>query len=194
MSARAVASPEGRLERSTSATATVVVAAGTLALAVRPLIVASDDALLAMFHTSYLAIAAAAVALPLHETSAGPRAVIGVTAVGVGALLAAALVTGPAVPRGAGTVALGVSVVAAIAEEAVFRRVAYARLERYGAAMAVGGSALLFALVHLPGYGTTAFPLDLTAGALFGWQRWASGSWTAPAATHVVANILASVR
>jgi hypothetical protein len=36
-------------------------------------------------------------------------------------------------------------------------------------------------------------PLDLAAGLIFGWQRRATGSWTAPAATHVIANLLASL-
>ena len=194
MSVRTVISPAAHADRTASVAATLVVVAGSLVLAARPLLTAGDDARLALFLASYLAIAAAAIAVPLPETSTGPRTIVAVTAVGIAALLAAALVTGPAVPLGVSSLTLGMSVVAAIAEEALFRRVAYARLERYGAAIAIGGSALLFALVHLPGYGTTAFPLDLTAGVLFGWQRWASGSWTAPAATHVVANILASLR
>jgi hypothetical protein len=32
------------------------------------------------------------------------------------------------------------------------------------------------------------------AGLLFGWQRWASGTWTVPAATHAVANALVVLR
>jgi len=53
------------------------------------------------------------------------------------------------------------------------------------------GSATLFALVHLPAYGTAALPVDLGAGLLLSWQRFASGRWTVPAATHAVANLLA---
>jgi len=86
------------------------------------------------------------------------------------------------------------SVLAAVAEEALFRRLAYAELARVSVALAVGGSALLFALVHLPLYGAASFPLDLGAGLLLSWQRWASGAWTVPAATHVVANLLAVIR
>jgi hypothetical protein len=33
-------------------------------------------------------------------------------------------------------------------------------------------------------------PLDLAAGLLLGWQRATTGSWAAPAVTHVVANLL----
>ena len=60
-------------------------------------------------------------------------------------------------------------------------------LLRLGVPLAVAGSALLFALVHLPAYGVAAFPVDLGAGLLLSWQRWASGTWTVPAATHAVA-------
>jgi hypothetical protein len=34
-------------------------------------------------------------------------------------------------------------------------------------------------------------PVDLGAGLVFGWQRWASGTWTVPAATHAADNVLA---
>lgn len=80
--------------------------------------------------------------------------------------------------------------VAAIAEEAFFRRFLYGWLARWGTAIAVVGSALAFATVHAPLYGVAALPIDLGAGLLFGWQRWATGGWTAPAVTHVVANFL----
>lgn len=86
--------------------------------------------------------------------------------------------------------ALFANVVAAVSEEAFFRRFAYARLERHGVAVAIGVTALLFAVVHVPIYGLRILPLDIGAGLVFGWQRWASGTWTAPAATHIVANIL----
>jgi hypothetical protein len=42
------------------------------------------------------------------------------------------------------------------------------------------------------GYGTSTLPINLAAGVLFGWQRWATGGWTAPAATHVFANLVQS--
>jgi hypothetical protein len=35
-----------------------------------------------------------------------------------------------------------------------------------------------------------AFWVDLGAGLLLSWQRWASGTWAVPAATHVAANLL----
>ncbi len=90
--------------------------------------------------------------------------------------------------------ALAATVAAAVAEELFFRNLVYVSLARWGSVVAIGGAALLFALVHVPAYGITVLPLDLAAGALLGWQRWASGGWGAPAMTHAVANILQFLR
>lgn len=81
-------------------------------------------------------------------------------------------------------------VLAAIAEEAFYRRLVYGWAERWGAVTAVGISAVLFAVIHVPMYGPEVLWIDLAAGAVLGWQRWVTGSWTAPAVTHVVANLL----
>jgi len=88
------------------------------------------------------------------------------------------------------TVWITANVVAAVAEEAFFRRFAYAHLERFGASVAIAVTAFTFAVVHIPLYGAKVFWIDLGAGLVLGWQRWSSGDWTSPAATHVVANIL----
>lgn len=80
--------------------------------------------------------------------------------------------------------------VAAVAEEAFFRRLVYGALLPGGVALAVVGSAALFALVHVTVYGWWVLPLDLAAGLVLSWQRWASGSWKIPAITHVLANVL----
>jgi hypothetical protein len=45
----------------------------------------------------------------------------------------------------------------------------------------------------VPLYGVAALPVDLGAGLLLSWQRWAAGTWTVPAATHAAANLLAVV-
>ena len=79
---------------------------------------------------------------------------------------------------------------AAVAEEAFFRRLCFALLLPAGAAWAVVGSAVLFAVVHLTTYGAWVLPLDLAAGLVFGWQRLASRSWRVPAVTHVIVNLL----
>ena len=116
-----------------------------------------------------------------------------VLVIGMAAVVVAARASGR--PPGLGFVPLGLplSILAAVAEEALFRKTAYGWLLRRGAATAIAGSAVLFALVHLPLYGPSAMPVDVGAGLLFGWQRWVSGSWKVPAATHAAANILAVV-
>jgi membrane protease YdiL (CAAX protease family) len=79
---------------------------------------------------------------------------------------------------------------AAVAEEAFFRRFVYDALLPGGATLAVVGSALLFALAHVTVYGWWVLPIDLAAGFVLSWQRWATGSWKVPAVTHVLANLL----
>ncbi len=114
-----------------------------------------------------------------------------VTIVGLAGVGLAVLAAGRPVAAPLGSTALPLAILAAVAEEALFRRAAYGWLVRSGPVIAVLGSALLFALVHVPLYGIAAFPVDLGAGLLLSWQRWASGTWTVPAATHTVANVLA---
>ena len=89
-----------------------------------------------------------------------------------------------------GAVSVAFTIVAAVLQEAIFRRFLYGHLERFGAPTAIITTAALFAVFHLPRYGPGVLPIDFAAGLIFGWQRWASGSWTAPAATHVVANLV----
>jgi membrane protease YdiL (CAAX protease family) len=125
-----------------------------------------------------------------------PRHLPAIVVLGFGgvALLAARAATGPAIPIRTGLIAVAFGIVAAIGEEAFFRRYIYGTLERRGIVLAVMVSAALFALVHVPLYGMAALPIDLAAGLLFSWQRWASGRWTVPAATHAAANVLAAIR
>ncbi len=190
------------------ALADVAVAAGLAFLVARPALgaVAAAVPLLA---AGYLAMAATALAAPVGTAGAMPgmaRAPRGVEpwrstrpplgwaaplGIGLAAVAAAGVVAGPAPDPRVGAAAAGLSLLAAVAEEALFRRLLYARLDRYGAVVAVLGSATLFALVHLPAYGTAALPVDLGAGLLLSWQRFASGRWTVPAVTHAVANLLA---
>ena len=80
---------------------------------------------------------------------------------------------------------------AAVAEEAFFRRLVYDLLAPHGAVVAIAGSAALFAVVHVTVWGWWVLPLDLAAGLLLSWQRSVSGRWSVPAATHVLANLLA---
>jgi membrane protease YdiL (CAAX protease family) len=114
-------------------------------------------------------------------------------AVGMGAVGFATTLSGPPVPMPFAAWALPLALLAAVAEEALFRRVAYGWLARWGVPVAVLGSATMFALVHVPLYGVAVLPVDLGAGLLLSWQRWATGTWTVPAATHAAANLIATV-
>jgi membrane protease YdiL (CAAX protease family) len=179
-------------QRSARATV-VIVAAGSVVLFARPFVGAAPDARVLLFATAYVVLAAASLAMPVANER--PRVAYSfVLATGVASIVFASTVAGPSVPTPHASFALPLSLFAAVAEEALFRRVAYARLARFGALVAVAGSAILFAMVHLPAYGVAALPVDLGAGVLFGWQRWASGTWLVPAGTHAFANAVAIVR
>lgn len=114
-------------------------------------------------------------------------------AAGIAAALAIRLMMQPVVPPDPRLVVAVLGVMAAVAEEAFFRRLAYSALQRWGTVVAVAGTAILFSVMHYPSYGFAALPLDFGAGLLFAWQRWASGSWVAPAVTHAFANVLSSI-
>lgn len=172
---------------------TLVVVLGVALLVARPFAEAAAVTRVALFAASYLTIGLASIAVPLereHSHRAPGLALLW----GFGAVVVAANVSGSPVPLPWSAAALPLSVLAAVAEEALFRRLAYGRLERFGAGVAIVGSALLFGLVHVPAYGLAALPVDVGAGLLLGWQRWASGTWTVPAATHVFANALVVLR
>lgn len=113
-----------------------------------------------------------------------------VTLVGAAAFVAGRLVAGgrAAAPALLGYVVL--NTLAAVAEEALFRRLVYDALSTRGALVAVAGSATAFAAVHVTVWGWWVLPLDLAAGLVLSWQRWASGRWSVPAATHAFANLV----
>lgn len=115
-----------------------------------------------------------------------------VLAVGAGAFgLGRAVAELPVRPAGL-AVAVGLNALAAVAEEAFFRRYLYGLVEeRHGPAVAVAATAGAFALVHVSVWGWWVLPLDLAAGLVLSWQRAATGRWSVPAATHVLANTLA---
>jgi membrane protease YdiL (CAAX protease family) len=110
---------------------------------------------------------------------------LGVIAFAVGRLIGGG--TAPAPPTAK---ILALNTLAAVGEEVFFRRFVYNALVPSGPALAVAGSAALFALVHLTVYGAWVLPIDLAAGLVLGWQRWVTGSWGAPAITHAFANLL----
>jgi membrane protease YdiL (CAAX protease family) len=141
--------------------------------------------LLGIMYVSILFISRRALTGTTIHRASVPLAV-GVLSVVLVRLLLAAPVQSRA--TGAGIV---ISLLAAVAEEALFRGAVFARLEPLGRDLAIVASATAFALVHVPFYGLRALPIDFGAGVLFGWQRRDSGSWTVPAATHAFANLLA---
>jgi len=144
----------------------------------------------ALFAAIYVLIGAASLAVPLgprDDRQLQPEVAL---ALGIGAIAVATFLAGSRIPVHIGPQALPLNSLAAVSEEAFFRRFLYGKLARFGAVAAVAATALLFALVHLPAYGLAAFWVDLGAGLLLSWQRWAAGTWTVPAATHVAANLL----
>ena len=115
---------------------------------------------------------------------------LSVVGLGVAAFALGRWLRPPAAPIAFTGVAVTANLLAAVAEELFFRRFAYGWLARWGTAWAIGGAAVLFAVVHVPAYGLGALPIDVAAGLLFGWQRWATGGWSAPAVSHMAANLL----
>ena len=170
-----------------------LIVAGCALLAARPaLLHMGPPVLVVVVLFSALLLGATVVRQPVAER--GPRTNVAVVLlVGLGAFALGRVITGGVAPAAWSLRFLALNSLAAVAEEAFFRRVVYAALIPAGAAYAIGGSALLFALVHLPIYGAWVLPLDLAAGVLFGWQRWASKSWRIPAVTHIAANVLVIV-
>jgi membrane protease YdiL (CAAX protease family) len=90
--------------------------------------------------------------------------------------------------------AAGVTFVA-VAEEALLRGALYDRLRRLrhgllgGPAVAIGVTAVAFALLHAPVYGWRVVPLDLAVGVWLGVARHVTGSVTAPAIIHTLADL-----
>lgn len=141
----------------------------------------------------FLALGALGLLWPLARTdvSAGRHAALTALAVGTLAFVAGrALVDVPVRPSHLG-IALALNALAAVAEEAFFRRYLYGMLAPFGPAVAVSVTAGAFAVAHVTVWGLWVLPLDLAAGLVLSWQRAASGRWSVPAATHVVANTLA---
>ncbi|HJP66952.1 MAG TPA: CPBP family intramembrane glutamic endopeptidase, partial [Actinomycetota bacterium] len=69
--------------------------------------------------------------------------------VGVALVAVAAGVQGPRIPAPTVAWVLPLGLVAAVAEEALFRRLIYGGLRRWGVAVAIIGSAVLFAALHV---------------------------------------------
>ncbi|HEV7865524.1 MAG TPA: CPBP family intramembrane glutamic endopeptidase, partial [Acidimicrobiia bacterium] len=178
--------------------AVAAAAAGCAALTARPLLLGVGGAgpapMLTVLFLSLLAVSVLwpPAAAPSRRRAPRPSTVppagrAAVLAVGVGAFLVGrVLVAGSPAAQPATAFLVGLNTLAAVAEEAFFRRLVYGALLSGGPGLAVGGSAVLFAAVHVTVYGLWVLPLDLAAGLVLGWQRQATGSWAVPAVTHVV--------
>lgn len=193
MTAFRPAATEGRLWG--RAPAVVVAAAGCTALVARPPLLRASGRPVLTLVLLFSALLAVGASWPASGRTATATPPLSLAVLGVGL---AAFATGRALGGGeAPGAALGhlvlLNSLAAVAEEAFFRRLVYAALLPAGAAVAVGGSAALFAVVHVTVYGAWVLPVDLAAGLVLSWQRWASGSWAVPALTHVLANLLVVV-
>jgi membrane protease YdiL (CAAX protease family) len=168
-----------------------VIAGGCAVLLARPVLLersADPVALLAVVFAGLLAVGVMTRApRAVAATSLAPATVL---AIGVGAFALGRMLVSADAPAPATPLVVSMLVLAAVAEEAFFRRLVFGSLTRFGPVAQVVGSAWLFAIVHVTVYGWYALPLDLAAGLLLSWQRWASGSWAAPAATHALANVI----
>ena len=167
-----------------------VVALGCGLLTARPLLVGvggPGPVLTALF----VGLLVVGVLWPAGAEDAPHQRSLPVLLLGMGAFALGRVLTGgsPAVAAATPFV-VGINTLAAVAEEAFFRRLAYGALLAGGPTAALVGSSLLFAAVHVTVYGLWVLPLDLAAGLLLGWQRQATGSWAVPAVTHAFANLL----
>lgn len=186
-----------RRDRTPVSAAPAVVAAvgGSALLLVRPWLVepAADPTAVLVLAFLVIGVLGATVRIPAEACGARPgwRTAVVVTAVGVGAFVVGRLVGGGTAPAPALASYLVLNTLAAVAEEALFRRLLFGALLPLGTAVAVVGSATVFAAVHLTVWGAWALPLDLAAGLLLSWQRAASGRWSVPAVTHGAANVAA---
>jgi membrane protease YdiL (CAAX protease family) len=182
------------VDRAETFAVAALVSIGVLALLARRYVLGTPHQS-AVVAEIYLGLALVSLAVPLGALQRRPRlATAWVLAIGVLAFAAATFLVPPPFPLPRGPEVLALNTLAAFGEEAFFRRLVYGVLERWGASLAIAGSALLFALIHVPLYGTAAVWVDLGAGLVLSWQRWASGTWTASGATHAAANLLAVLR
>ena len=106
--------------------------------------------------------------LPLPRQSPTPRTWTSTSAVlfGVVAFAIGRVLVGGHPPLHATAFVLVTNTLAAVAEEAWFRRLCFGLLAPAGTVIAVIGSSVLFAAVHVSIYGFWILPLDLAAGLL----------------------------
>jgi membrane protease YdiL (CAAX protease family) len=171
----------------------LVVAAGCGLLVLRPVLFSGGHSM-AIGIALFALLAAVGLLWPSttgHRTRALPvRQRVIVLGAGIAAFGLARVIGGGEAPAPFLLRVIALNSLAAVAEEAFFRKLAFDALRDRGPIVAVAVTSILFAVVHVTVYGFWVLPLDLAAGLVLGWQRWAGDSWTIPAATHVVANLL----
>ena len=170
---------------------------GTALLAARPALIVATSVPVTLLAVLFVTVLVAGLGLPLPDAAArhtsagtGRRTTALVTFAGVAAFAVGRVLVGGHPPTTGTAFLVMTSTLAAVAEEAWFRRLWFGLLAPAGDGIAIAGSTLLFAAVHVSIYGVWVLPLDLAAGLVLGWQRSVSGSWVAPAITHVAANLL----
>jgi len=83
-----------------------------------------------------------------------------------------------------------VVVAVAVAEEALLRGALFTALQEWrGPQVALAVTSVAFAVMHIPLYGVGAVPLDLAVGLWLGGLRLVTGTWTAPAVAHALADL-----
>src|SRR4051812_47873695 len=171
--------------------AAFVVAAGCALLVLRPVLLRDGAHPTAALTTLFVLLLAGGLAWPRRaDVPAGVAGALPVLALGVTAFVVGRIVGGGHAPQPLVLRVVLLGSLAAVAEEVFFRHFVYDALLPGGTALAVVGSAVLFAAVHVTVYGWWVLPIDLAAGLVLSWQRWATGSWKVPAVTHVLANLL----
>jgi hypothetical protein len=171
----------------------VVAALGCGVLAARPALLGFTSRPTAALALLFGALLIVGLIVPVPQVvvvGALPRRTFALTtAIGVLAFaVGRALISGHA-PTSLTLTALLLNTLAAVAEEVWFRRLCFGLLAPVGPGYAIAVTSVLFAVVHVSTYGFVILPLDLAAGVLLGWQRAVTGSWAAPATTHVLANL-----
>jgi membrane protease YdiL (CAAX protease family) len=185
-----------RADRASTVGGAALVVVGCVLLEARPALVAASPVPAATLVALFVGLLVVGACWPVPATVDDSRSVAGragtaaVVALGVVAFAVGRLVGGGHAAVPASAILVLTNTLAAVAEEAFFRRLCFGLLAPAGVAWAVVGSALLFAVVHVTTYGLWVLPLDLAAGLVFGWQRATTGSWRAPAITHVLVNLL----
>ena len=82
------------------------------------------------------------------------------------------------------------TVLVAIGEETILRGALFDALDgQGGAVIAILGTSVAFALIHVPLYGWHVVPLDLGVGLWLAGLRLVSGGIAAPAAAHAIADL-----